>query len=78
MYAVYRKHLNLVFINKFVSKHNYALHNVSAFQEFLLILCKIPDNIMEEIQFYIQECHLDTFVLKRILQNKYPNQDIYN
>ncbi|CAB4407838.1 unnamed protein product [Rhizophagus irregularis] len=46
--------------------------------EFSPALCKIPDNIMEEIQFYVQECHLGATVLKRILRNKYPNQDIYN
>src|SRR5204863_6920680 len=76
--AAYRKRPNLVFINKFVSEHNHLLQNVSALQEFSPVLCKIPDNIMEEIQFYVQECHLGATVLKRILQNKYPNQDIYN
>src|SRR5436190_12012218 len=33
---------------------------------------------MEEIQFYVQECHLGATVLKRILRNKYPDQGIYN
>ncbi|CAB5390940.1 unnamed protein product [Rhizophagus irregularis] len=73
--AACRKRPNLVFINKFVSEHNHALHNVSALQEFSPISRKIPDNIMEEIQFYVQECHLGASVLKRILRNKYPNQD---
>src|SRR6266496_3327759 len=69
---------NLVFVNKFVSEHNHALQSTPALQEFSPALRKIPDNIMEEIQFYVQECYLGATVLKRILRNKYPNQDIYN
>ena len=33
---------------------------------------------MEEIQFYVQECHLGATGLKRILRKKYPDQDIYS
>ena len=33
---------------------------------------------MDEIQFYVQECHLEVTVLKRILRNKYPDNEIYN
>src|SRR6266498_2651293 len=71
--AAYRKCSNLVFVNKFVSEHNHALQSTPALQEFSPALRKIPDNIMEEIQFYVQECHLGATVLKRILRNKYPN-----
>ncbi|CAG8792784.1 34589_t:CDS:2, partial [Racocetra persica] len=38
----------------------------------------VPANIREEIQFYVQEYHLGASVLKRILRNKYPNQEIYS
>ena len=76
--AAYRKRPNLVFINKFVSEHSHALQNTITLQEFSPMSRKIPDNIMEEIQFYVQECHLGTTVLKRILRNKYPDQDIYS
>ncbi|CAG8468138.1 14840_t:CDS:2 [Funneliformis caledonium] len=38
----------------------------------------IPDNVIEEIQFYVKENHLKATVLKRILQNKYPDHEIYN
>ncbi|CAB4442560.1 unnamed protein product [Rhizophagus irregularis] len=57
-HGAYRKRPNLMFINKFVSEHNHALQSTPALQEFSPALCKIPDNIMEEIQFYVQECHL--------------------
>jgi hypothetical protein len=56
--ASYRKRQNLVFVNKFVSEHNHPLQNIAALQEFSPISRKIPDNIMEEIRFYVQECHL--------------------
>ncbi|CAB4445989.1 unnamed protein product [Rhizophagus irregularis] len=59
--AVYHKRPNLVFINKFISEYNHALHNVSALQKFSPILRKIPNNIMKEIQFYVQEYHLDLY-----------------
>ena len=76
--AAYRKHSNLVFINKFVNEHNHPLQNMTALQEFSPALRRIPDNIMEEIRFYVQECHLGATVLKRILRNKYPDQEVYN
>ncbi|CAB5360432.1 unnamed protein product [Rhizophagus irregularis] len=76
--ASYRKCQNLVFVNKFVSEHNHELQNGIDLQEFSPLLRKIPDNIVEEIQFYVQECHLGATVLKRILRKKYPDHDIYN
>ncbi|CAG8740602.1 14937_t:CDS:2, partial [Rhizophagus irregularis] len=57
--ASYRKCQNLVFVNKFVSEHNHELQNGIDLQEFSPLLRKIPDNIVEEIQFYVQECHLE-------------------
>ncbi|CAI2198655.1 1445_t:CDS:2, partial [Funneliformis geosporum] len=52
--TLYCKLSNLVFINKFVSDHNYALQDMTLFQEFSPVIQKIPDNIMEEIQFYVK------------------------
>ncbi|CAB5181662.1 unnamed protein product [Rhizophagus irregularis] len=60
------------------NEHNHELQNGIDLQEFSPLLCKIPDNIVEEIQFYVQECHLGATVLKRILRKKYPDHDIYN
>ncbi|CAI2194070.1 8045_t:CDS:2 [Funneliformis geosporum] len=57
--TLYCKLSNLVFINKFVSDHNYALQDMTLFQEFSPVIQKIPDNIMEEIQFYVKECNLE-------------------
>ncbi|CAG8517271.1 10549_t:CDS:1 [Scutellospora calospora] len=76
--ASYQKHINLVFVNKFTEDHNYVLNEEELHLQFLLSLHKIPDNIKEEIQFYVQECQLESTVLKRILQNKFPDQEIYN
>lgn len=53
-------------------------YKIYVLQKFSPASCKIPDNIIEEIQFYVQEYHLNVTVLKRILHNKYSNQDIYN
>ncbi|CAI2192189.1 14823_t:CDS:2 [Funneliformis geosporum] len=55
--AAYCKCLNLVFINKFFNEHNHTLQSTIDLQEFSPISCKIPDDIMKEIQFYVQECH---------------------
>ncbi|CAB4495652.1 unnamed protein product [Rhizophagus irregularis] len=49
----YRKCQNLVFVNKFVSEYNYELQNGIDLQEFSPLLRKLPDNIVEEIQFYV-------------------------
>ena len=78
MNASYRKRENLVFVNKFISEHNHTLQNDTVLQEFSPLLYRIPDDIMEKIQFYVQKCHLGTTVLKKILRKKYPDQDIYN
>ena len=51
--ALYRKLSNMVFVNKFVENHNHALNNTKNLQQFSLSLCKIPDNIIEEIRFYV-------------------------
>ncbi|CAI2188346.1 7022_t:CDS:10 [Funneliformis geosporum] len=66
--AAYRKRSNLVFINKFVDEHNHALQSTIALQEFSPISRKIPDDIMKEIQFYVQECHLDATILEQTMR----------
>ena len=53
------------------------IQNIALLQEFSPVSRKIPDNIINDIQFYVQECRLGATVLKRILQKKYPDQDIY-
>ncbi|CAB5377005.1 unnamed protein product [Rhizophagus irregularis] len=76
--ASYRKCPNLVFVNKFIEEHNHVMNINKDLQQFTQSSHKIPDNIIKEIRFYVQECHLDAAtVLKRILRNKFPNQDIY-
>ncbi|CAG8651513.1 16024_t:CDS:2 [Gigaspora rosea] len=52
--------------------------SASYLQQFSRSSHKIPTNIKEEIRFYVQECHLGATILKRILRNKFPNQDIYS
>ncbi|CAG8610979.1 9589_t:CDS:2, partial [Cetraspora pellucida] len=78
MNASYRKRMNLVFVNKFTKDYNHVLNKEELHLQFSLSLCKVPDNIKEEIRFYVQECQLGATVLKRILQNKFPDQEIYN
>ncbi|CAG8478562.1 8344_t:CDS:2 [Dentiscutata erythropus] len=56
---------------------DFMLQNQDSLQEFSPSLRKIPDHIMNEIQFYVQECQLGATVLKKILRNKYPTQAIY-
>ncbi|GBC15895.2 protein FAR1-RELATED SEQUENCE 5-like [Rhizophagus irregularis DAOM 181602=DAOM 197198] len=75
--ASYRKCPNLVFVNKFIEEHNHVMNINKDLQQFTQSSHKIPDNIIKEIRFYVQECHLGATVLKRILRNKFPNQDIY-
>ncbi|CAG8828044.1 12674_t:CDS:2, partial [Gigaspora margarita] len=38
---------------------------------------KIPTNIKDEIQFYVQECHFGARILKKILRIKFSDQEIY-
>ncbi|CAG8636487.1 8429_t:CDS:2, partial [Racocetra fulgida] len=76
--ASYCRSENLVFVNKFVSQHNHDLQNQDSLQEFSPALRKIPGQIMDEIQFYVQEYHIGATVLKKILRKKYPNQDIHS
>ena len=38
-------------------------------------LLPVPDNMMEGIKFYVQECYLDATILKRISQKIYPDQE---
>lgn len=76
--ASYRKKSNLVFINKFIEEHNHTLNSCELLQQFAPSLRKIPINIREEIQFYVQDCHLGATVLKRILRKKFPDQEIYD
>ncbi|RGB38045.1 hypothetical protein C1646_812924 [Rhizophagus diaphanus] len=71
--ASYRKCQNLVFVNKFVNEHNHELQNGIDLQEFSPLLRKIPDNIIEEIQFYVQECHL---VFENLLQQFIEQQTL--
>ncbi|CAG8558431.1 14525_t:CDS:2 [Cetraspora pellucida] len=78
MNASYQKHMNLVFVNKFTEDHNHVLNKEELHLQFSLSLRKVPDNIKEEFRFYVQECQLGATVLKRILQNKFPDQEIYN
>ncbi|CAG8788748.1 3323_t:CDS:2, partial [Gigaspora rosea] len=70
--AAYRKRLNLVFVNKFIEKHNHELSDSKMHQQFLPHLRKIPTNIKDEIQFYVQECHFGAH-----LMNKYPETQKY-
>ncbi|CAG8480371.1 897_t:CDS:2 [Cetraspora pellucida] len=64
--ASYKKQSNLVFVNKFIKKHNHVLKDSNLLQ-FLLLLHKIPTHIKEEVRFYIQECNLEVTILKQIL-----------
>ncbi|CAG8673470.1 24933_t:CDS:2, partial [Gigaspora rosea] len=75
--ASYRKRLNLVFVNKFFDEHNHALNDCKLLQ-LSPSLRKIPTHIRDEIRFYVQECHLGATVLKRILRNKFSDQEIYD
>ncbi|CAG8787153.1 20129_t:CDS:2 [Gigaspora margarita] len=75
--ASYRKCLNLVFVNKFVDEHNHALNDCKLLQ-LSPSLRKIPTHIRDKIRFYVQEYHLEITVLKRILQNKFSDQEIYD